>query len=363
MENTSKISLTNGQLVGLLVGFVLGPGFLKLPNILIDKALQDSWIASIVALIVPIYIVLVSCYIAVKHPKENLLQINKVYFGNILGNIINVIFFTQFLFYTNSIISEFNMIARLYIIAFLTPGKITLACLIIATYTSTRGLKTLAKTSETVLWFLIPVFLLSAFIFKEGDFLNIQPVFSSGVPNILRASLDTMYFYTGFEYLLIIHPHIKEIDKVRKNSLIAVAICGVIWVWSVFGTIYYAGIDIAARERWSFFLVYNAVYFPIINNVRYVFMFAWCLASFRIIANYIFLSTFTLGSIIKLKNWVIYSLLCPLYYFLSMQLLKGNTREKVLDIFSPIFVGINIALITIIALITVYKNNKSESSD
>jgi spore germination protein len=55
--------LTQSQFTFLIVGMVLGPGFLRLPAIIVDKAKQDAWISIIIALVYPLCIILLSLYV------------------------------------------------------------------------------------------------------------------------------------------------------------------------------------------------------------------------------------------------------------------------------------------------------------
>jgi hypothetical protein len=57
MKIKEQEKLSNGQTIGLLIGFSVGPEFLKLPNLLVPSAGQDSWISAIAALIYPLLIV------------------------------------------------------------------------------------------------------------------------------------------------------------------------------------------------------------------------------------------------------------------------------------------------------------------
>jgi spore germination protein len=347
--------LTSGQLIGLLVGFVLGPGFLSLPNLLTETVHQDGWVSAIIALVYPIYIVLISSYIAKIYPKDDILNINRSYFGNIFGNILNIIFGLQFLIYIATITSEFVLIARLYIVAFLTPTKIIILCLIITALAASKGVKTLGKIGEVTLYFILPAYMLTLFVFADGDFGNIKPVFEHGVVKILTAAEKTIYYYGGFEALLLIHPYVRSSVNIKAASLKAVGISGLIWVWTVFSTIFYAGVETIPKSLWSFFLVFNSINFPIINNVRYVFMFVWAIVSFRIISNYIFLIHRVINDISKVKMEKAFYITIPILGCLTYRLMDVSLRSSLLEITSPLFVYFNILLLTIITLLARFK--------
>ena len=127
MMNKQKNNyLTSNQLAFLGMGFVVGPALLKLPNELISISGQDSWISAIIALIYPYYVVLISCYIINKHPRQNILMISKKYFGNFFGNILNFIFMMQYILLTGSVTADFVIRSNIYTVPFLSPIKMIL---------------------------------------------------------------------------------------------------------------------------------------------------------------------------------------------------------------------------------------------
>jgi spore germination protein len=351
MNEKKNELLTSGQTMGLLVGFAIGPEFLKLPNLMVKTAGQNGWISAAIAIVYPLYVVLIASVIIKKHPRDNLLIINKKYFGKVIGNILNFIFMLQFIVYTSSIVSEFDRIARVYIVGFLTTTKIIFICLCSSVYAATRGIKTLGKISEATIYFIIAVLVITVTVFQEGSVVNIKPVFENGFSRILGTAAKTFYFYTGFEALLLIHPFAKDAKTIRASALKAVILSGFIWVWSVFATIYYLGIDIIPHKLWSFFMVFDSVNLPIINNVRYIFMFVWALVSYRIVANYIFLSSFIIEDLTKLNFKKVCYFLIPVIFYITILFGNEILRSKILDILSPFYVSFNLILISVLAII------------
>lgn len=350
--------LTPNQVTYLLLSYVIGTGFLKLPNTLVKIAKQDAWISVIIALIYPIYVVLLSSYIIKKHPKENILCLNKKYFGNMLGSILNFIFMTEFLLITAAIISDFIFLARTYVVPFLTPLKIIIITITLAAYTASMGLKVLGKTSELIIYIFIPVMLLSITALKYGNIINLQPVFHSGLRNVLEGAKTTAYSYFGWESLLLFYPYVKDIKSIKKSALKAVAICGLTYVWTVFITIFYLGVNIVPKNYWSFTMVFESITIPIINNFRYVFMFVWFLITFRIAANYYFAFALNFNDFTKIDMKKSCLLVYPLILYLSFKFSDRMFRDKIVNFATPCFIIFNLIFITLAALLIWIKRNK-----
>ncbi|MEL7597906.1 MAG: endospore germination permease, partial [Clostridiaceae bacterium] len=234
MNSASNKCLSSNQITALLIGVTVGPAALKLPNTLVDKVGQDGWISAIIALLYPLYIVLVSSYIIKKYPNDNILNLSTQYFGNKVGTLLNFLFSLMFIIYLSSITSDFVRFCRIYFVYFLSPFKIIIITLILALFTAYKGLSTLGKVNELSMYLLIFITIFSISSLEHGIILNIQPVFSSSLKDIFKGSIFTTYSYSGFEYLLIIHPFAKDLNTIKKAGLKAVLIAGLIWVWSAF---------------------------------------------------------------------------------------------------------------------------------
>lgn len=348
--------LTKNQITFLIIGFALGPAFLRLPNVLCKIAKQDAWISAMIALIYPIYILIIANYIITVHPKENLLLLNRKYFGYILGIIFNSIFLFEVIFYTCTIIIDFSNMSRIYIVAFLTPLKVILLTIILCVYACNSGLKVLSQMSEFFSYLLILLMIFSLSAVNYGSILNIQPILSSGFKDTLLASKEAAYFYTGFEFLLLYHPFAKDTKDIKKASIKATAIAGLIWTWTVFITIYYLGIDILPKSFYSLSLVFESIHLPVINNFRYVAMFIWTLVSFRIILIYYFSTSFILNDLTKINIKKLNLLLSPMILLLCANVIKIISNKEQLMYLSKVLVIFNIIFFSLLSLFVFIKS-------
>ncbi|WBW98349.1 GerAB/ArcD/ProY family transporter [Oceanirhabdus sp. W0125-5] len=362
--NTEKNNLlTPNQLTYVLLGFVVGTGFLKLPNQLVETAGQDSWICVILALIYPLYMIFVGIYIRNKHPNVNILFINERYFGKLFGSLINIVFMMQFIISAAAVIAYTMVFCRVYIASFFAPFKIALIIVVLAAYASSKGVVVLAKLNQIIFYFFIPTFLLSLIALKYGSIINLEPVFGVGMSKVIKAIPDTATSYYGWECLFLIIPYTKEIKSIKKAALKAVAICVVIYVWVVFITIYYLSIDITPKSYWSFILVFESINIPIINNFRYIFMFIWVLLSFKSTANYYFALTIFVDYFKKIELKRACFLIFPFILLLAYIFSDGMLRDKIVGFTDPASIIFNVVFLTIVSLMIYFKGKNSYNSN
>ncbi|MCT4562916.1 MAG: spore germination protein [Maledivibacter sp.] len=352
--NKQKKLITSSQLGSLLIGFSVGPAFLRFANALVKIAAQDAWISAIIGLIYPLYVILIASFIINKHPNDDILVLSKKYFGKFLGSILNFIFISQFILVTLTVTSDFVNLTRTYIVPFLSPLKVVIIAISLAAYTSCNGLRVLGKTNQLINFGYV-IILFSIVIFKSGDISNIQPVFGSGLSSIFKANKETAYFYTGWEAIFLLYPYVKDPGYIKKKTLKSLGVSGLIWVWAVFSTIVYLGIDIIPKSYWSYIFVFESIQIPIINNFRYIFTFIWILIIIRTISNYYFASTLGINKLIEIDIKKICIYIYPLMVYFALILSDDSLKEKILSFTSPTFTSFNLIFFTLIALLISFK--------
>lgn len=359
MNVERKSLLTQNQFTYLILGYIIGAGFLTLPNELAKIAGQDSWMCIIVALIYPLYVIFISLYIIDKHPKENILILNKKYFGNIFGGILNFVLMLQFLITYIVIIANTIIFTRVFIVNFLAPLKVDLIIVSLVTYAAYKGVKGLGKMSELIFYLFIPVFVFSFAGIKYGSVFNVQPVFGAGIENIMKATPITAYSFSGWEAILLLFPFVNDVKCVKRCAIKGAIITGIVYVWTVFVTIFYLGIDIVTKSYWAFILVFQSVNIPVINNFRYIFMAIWVLLALRVASNYHFAVAFILNDFKKIEVKKICLLISPFIVYLGFRFTDILLKQKVVSFTYPFCISFNLTFFTILALIIHTKGKRT----
>lgn len=345
------------QFIFIVQGILVGVYVIKLPNVLVPIAGQDSWISCILAMIYPLYIVLISSYVIKVYPNENILTISRKYFGNIIGNIINFVFGLQFIIYVGTVGSDIVQPVFIYETEFLTEFKIILLVMLISVYNCYKGLNVLAKVNQLVFFITVIFLVFSMLAFKYGKIGNIKPICGSGYINILKGCKDMGYGYSNIELILLVHPliAINDKNKIKKAAFWAVIISCLMYAWVVFITIIFLGVETVAKTKWTFILVSECMQIPVVNNFRTIFLFIWNMIQFKILANECYFSTFVLNDISKIGRKKLCLYLFPVFLFLPL-FFANRLYKEVINQIVNISVIYNICFTTLIALLTFIKN-------
>lgn len=359
MEKIKNNLLEENDAVAIIVGFIIGTGILALPNSVVIDAKQDGWISVIVGGLYPIYLSLLSMYYVRKHPNEDILVLSKKYLGNLLGTICNAMFMTQFGIYIVLITASLSNVFRVHATSFLTPIKIIIPTMLLTVYLGNKKISILATINKIALYFTVLLIFMQISLLFHGNYLNLLPVFGSGYKNIFKGSVECILSYGGMEAIFLLYPILRKKEKVLKVTLKASFI--VISVYSIvtFVCIYCLGYKLTSKLLWPVLLVTESVDLPIINSLRFPFLFLWSFVIFKVIANEHYAFSYILNSIVGMKTKKnICCFTIPLAIYLSLKLDNEVLRRNFIGYLIPRVTIFNIVYISIIALLIFIDDRK-----
>lgn len=358
----NEIKITPYQLFCVIIGCCVGPGFLRMPNILAKTAKQDAWISAILALIYPFSMILLCYYITKKVGPRDIIDVTKDYMGKYLGTILSFLFLLQNIVFIMAMTGDLISISSTYVVGFLTPIKIAIIAFIIAAYTAFKDIGTIARANGLIVFFMFLLILLSFSSFKNLTLLNIKPIFGSGLKNILLATKDTAYFYLGAEVLLIFNKYVFPREHILKWSLLSMVGSGVIWVITTLITLLFMGPDIVLKSRWSFIYVYEALNVRVISNFMYIYIYIWSFIIFKSLSNYLFMILEMLSTITTLKKRTLLIVFTPIFFYGSLILHNQKYRLGFMDIFSLSYVIFNYVYVLSLILLIKIRDKKAKNT-
>lgn len=361
----NKGLITSNELTCLLIGIVININLTMTPNSVTAIAKQDGWIATALGVVYPLYVVLIAIYISKKFPEDNILVLSKKYFGNIVGNIFNFLFFLGFFTFIPSALFNAMLVLKTNIISFLSPFKIYLALTAVGIYTAYKGLNTLARIGIINFFLLIAIILLSLGILGYGNILNVMPMFGSGTKNIVKGSINTAYDYSLIEWIFILYPLVKDKNKIKSSVLKTVAFCCFMYTWVVFITTYYMGKDIIKKTIWGFFSATESIRVEVITSLRYTFIFIWILITLKSISYMYYICVDILRNINnKANNIFVYVIIGGITIFLTKHYYTNRlVKNRIVNYTVKASVIYNLIFCTLIAaIIFIKRDGKGEKT-
>jgi len=353
MQIEKRNLLTPNEVAFILIGIIVDVTVANLPNVVMASGKQDGWISVLIGGIYPLYVAILAIFVSGRFPKENILVLSKKYLGKNLGTILNFLFLLSFFSYFPPLISTVAIIIRTDAVPILTPLKIYVVLFFIGAYGANKGIKVLGRICGITFWMLLVIIIPTISILYQGSYLNLSPIFGTGIGNILEGSLSSVYNYSLLELIFLIYPFINDSSKIKSSVLKVVGFTTITYTWIAFITIYYMGKDIISKTIWSFFYVATAVKVEIVNNFRYVFIFFWLIIAIKSVAIFNYVCVFILDDIKKIKNKkIIYLVMAVVVIILTETYYRDLlAMGEITKYTSPMSTVYNLIYLTLIASI------------
>lgn len=354
--------ISSREMMAIIFGSATGIGILSLPNSLVNEGgAQDSWISVLLSGIYPLYMVTMCVLMQKKHPDESILVLSKKYFGVIFGNILNVIYISNFLFLGTAVVSGLKNVIFTFIVSFSTPIKIIIVITTVSLMSACKGLKVLGRINEIFLYLTLLLVSVTLAAYTRGTIINILPIGGAGIKNIVSATKGAIFAYTGVEILFLIYPRVTDKANIKKSAYISAVIIILMYTWVVFSTIYFMGIDIIPKSIWSFLAVTKAVDVPVITNFRFIFMVLWSMIIFKTAANDFFALSYGINYFLNLKNLRnICIFLFPVIIILSYLYKNPVLRDTIVDKLTSIYTIFIVIYVTLIVIISYSKRDENK---
>lgn len=358
MNSKKQRLLRENEAIAIIVGSMIGIGFLSVPNAVAQDTKQDGWIAVILGAVYPLILAFVAGYLSKIHPKENILDLNKRYFGIIASKVLNSIFLLRFIFYVPFVTAGLIAVLRLYAVPFLSPLKLFIPSMLILIYINEKGINAL-RTINIISFYLIitlSLFLLGAF--NGGSYLNFMPIISSSLNNIIKTMIKLTYHYGGMEMIFLLYPKFQDNDKVLRIALKSTFIVMFIYLFNEVSCISFLGYKICEKSLWPVLLIVESIQLPLLNTSRYLFLIFWSIIVFKRMANEYYAVSFIIESTFNKKAVRIFYLLSfPIFLYASTNV-TNTWRRKLLYSVIPVFAVMNITYSIFICLFIFLKNRK-----
>ncbi len=299
------------------------------------------------------------------YQNTNIVEISKIYFGKYFGNLLGIIFTIQFLAYIIITAGNISNMLRVYLVLFLEQYKLAIPILLISVYTASKGIRALGRINEIIFYASIPLILLTVLALKQGNILNIKPIFGTPISDILKASIEPIYSFVGIEIIFLIVPLMEDKTKIKSSFLKSISIIVFLYVWLSFISIYYLGPDVAQNLYWPTLSLAETISIPGISNFKFVFMFLWSNIIFKTIANQNYFFYYSLSSIFKkINSSILYMIVFFFATIIVTRLYSFILLQKINKGISIFYLIFNLIFITTITAIKIIKNGgKNEKTN
>lgn len=331
---------------------------LNMPKEIIKEAKTGAPANLIFTCIICILLVLLICKLFKKFPNEDIIDISYYLGKKPLQILLSVGFTLLFSIIILTVIYEFtNLLQVIYFPN--TPTELILLFFLVAIAVANKvGFRAIIKTNTIV----VALILLSLIIILGGTINNLNlnrlnPILGQNINQTFIKGLSNIYAYGGLVYLFFILPFLKDKNKFKSISVIAILISGLFLIFTTITLLSLFPFILNSEELMSMYVLTRCIEFgEFFQRTDAAFIFLWIISAFSYLSvSHLFLSNiFRKTTQCKEANVYQYSFLG--IFFGLFVLFKNQVIVKFLE--TIVYKYLILALLGLSLIILIFANIK-----
>ena len=285
MIDNDKISGT--QLWIFIVLTVIGVGVFSLPRQAAEAADQDGWVVIILAGLVSVLNYYVISRLAKRFPEYTMVEIMKSVAGKYIGYIMVFIVWLYIILVGAMSLRIAGEVVKMSLLL-KTPAEIIIITLLLPIMWLARGgVEPITRFFEVVFPIvIIALAFIIIFALPMTDFSNILPILRSSPSKLFTGIFKVMYSFSGYEFVMLIIPFIRNPKNIFKPGLIALSIVTVVYTVLVILSLGKFGIIDVKLLIWPTLSMIRSIEVPgsFVERLEGVVMSQWILLAFTTLA-------------------------------------------------------------------------------
>lgn len=281
MSEVEGGKISGRQLTAMLVLSRIVPITITFPMITGSRVPQDTWIASLLAMILSIPFVLFVAHLGLRFPGKTIVEYSEALLGKYFGKLVGLILVLYWIHVAAIVVRE---LGEAYTVAIM-PETPILAFMIamgfLAANAARNGLEVVGRMGENGVWvvlfFLTVMFLLPS---ESMRFKNLAPVLARGFRPIAEPVGTALSFsFTPFVVVSMLLPYLNRPKDAARYSVYAVLVSGLLMTWLVVVLVAVFGPTVSALTMPAYSLSRMISIANFLERIEAVTMGAWTLSA------------------------------------------------------------------------------------
>lgn len=299
----AKDQITQGQFMILVIQSQIGVSVLFLPSVVESIAGNDAWISVIMAGIGAFGLITIMWGLSRRFPTMNVFEFLPLLLGKVAGKIVHLVYLAMFIAECSLILVLFADVVRDWVFSN-TPSWVVLVLMLgTALYMVRENLRAIARFFVLTFGLIFILILISTYAYQDADLMYILPINSSGIPNIVRGTAESMNSFYGFEIILLCYPFVQGGGKgILKASLYANVFSTIVYGFMVFTClIVFSPEELRIIPQPVLYMV-KSLTFTVFERADLYFLTIWTIVVISTVMAYLYMSAKAISSLFGKKQ-------------------------------------------------------------
>ncbi|MGG1401038.1 GerAB/ArcD/ProY family transporter [Bacillus salipaludis] len=251
-----------------------GVGVLGFQRIIALTAGYDAWI-SVVMGGLSVHIIIWMMYRISETANGDIMSAHTFVFGKLIGNLLSLPFVLVYVLSAVITLRPFIEVIQAWMFQDLSTFWFSLAFCGLGVYILYGGFRTVVGIG--FFGVVLPAYLLLTFLFTipYADFRNLLPIFDHPIKDLVMASYQMSFTYSGFGILLFFYPYIKEPQKSKKWAHLGALFTTFIYTLLTFATFAFFSEGQLQKYIWPTLTMWKIIEMPFVERFEYIGIANW----------------------------------------------------------------------------------------
>lgn len=269
-----KIKISPFLVFFLVHKMQLGVGVLGFQRNIALTAGYDAWISVLIAGLSS-HIIVWMMYKIAETADGDIMTAHNFVFGKRIGKLMSLPFVISFFLAALATLRTYIEVIQVWMFQDLSTFWYSLAFCGLAIYIVFGGFRIV--TGVAFFGVVLPAYILIPFLFTipYADIRNLLPIFDHSIKDLIKASYQMSFTYSGYLILLFFYPFIKEPQKSKKWAHFGILLTTFLYTLLTITTFAYFSEGQLQKNIWATLTMWKIVEMPFIERFEYIGIANW----------------------------------------------------------------------------------------
>lgn len=310
------------QAAAILISTIIGVGVLPLPLFAVRAADSGAPLVTFLGMMVAFVGLVFITVLGMRFPNKSIIQYSEDILGKWfawLGSAFIIVFFAVL---TSLAAREFGEVVVTSVLK-TTPVEVTVIVMLLLAAISTRNDTTTFAYIHHFYFplLLFPALLIVALSLKNGDVINLQPIWGNEPNGMMKGIFTIAALFQGSFIMTLVIPSMRRPERAMVASVFGMLIAGGLYVILVVAAVSVFGAEEVKQLLWPTLELAKATSLPanILERLDAAFLAVWVTAVFTTLLSSYFLTIQAINHLFRLRDHKIFSLfILPFVFVMAM---------------------------------------------
>ncbi len=299
-----KTQISQHQFKIITIGSITVTGHLLFVPMVFSIAGRDGWLTIPLALIMGLILALTLSALGASIPGQSIIEMYCSTIGSVLGKIVGLLYACNFALVISVTLGALMDFMTSAFMPGISPIILGFTFLLLCAFAVFLGLESLLRANE----FFFPILvtagvLISVTMMPNKNYKLLLPIMEDGINPILRGSIPLIALLAEMVVIGMIQPYLNKPEALRKSTIVAVLVIGILFVGPLTGPIAVFGEESTLIRLYPTYDEVRQLRLTALGSLSPLAVLLWIFGSFGKISIFYYATSLSIAQVFGVRNY------------------------------------------------------------